>query len=134
MADEGIDKRPKYLGQLVFISDQIIPVLQKIIQNSENLPVIVLQSDHGPASIFGKRENWLENYSKEGVKERSGILYAVYFPDQNYKDFYSTITPVNTFRILFNKFFGENFKLLQDKTFYTSYEAIYDFKDVTDVK
>ncbi len=134
MADEGIGKRPKYLGQLIFISDQIIPVLQKIIQNSEKPPVIVLQSDHGPASIFGKRKNWLENYSQEGVRERSSILYAVYFPDKNYQDFYQTITPVNTFRIVFDKFFGENLKLLPDKTFYTSYEEIYGFKDITEIK
>jgi hypothetical protein len=134
MADEGIDKRPKYLGQLAFISDQIIPVLQKIIKNSKNPPIIVLQSDHGPASIFGKRENWLENYSKLGVKERSGILYAVYFPDKDYKEFYQTITPVNTFRIIFNKYFKKNLPLLPDKTYYTSYEAIYGFKDVTDIR
>ncbi|MFH1289279.1 MAG: sulfatase-like hydrolase/transferase, partial [Patescibacteria group bacterium] len=134
MADEGIDKRPKYLGQLTFISGQIIPVLQKIIQNSLTPPIVILQSDHGPGSIFGKRENWLENYSQEGVNERSSILYAVYFPDQNYKNFYSTITPVNTFKILFNNYFNENLELLPDKTFYTSYEAIYYFKDVTDIK
>ncbi|MBL7078587.1 hypothetical protein ISS42_02940 [Candidatus Shapirobacteria bacterium] len=134
MADEGIDKRQKYLDQLVFISGQIIPVLQKIIQNSPRPPIIILQSDHGPGSIFGEPENWLENYSPEGMSERSGILSAVYFPDQNYKDFYSAITPVNTFRILFNNYFGENLELLPDKTFYTSYEAIYDFKDVTDIK
>ncbi len=134
MADEGIDKRPKYLGQLTFISDQIIPVLQSIIENSENPPIIILQADHGPASIFGKREEWLTNYSEEGVKERSSILYAVYFPDQDYEKFYSTITPVNTFRIVFNKYFGKDMELLDDKTFYTSYEAVYDFKDVTDIK
>jgi len=134
MADEGIDKRPKYLDQLIFISDRIIPVLEKIIQNSPTPPIIILQSDHGPGSIFGKRENWLENYSQEGVNERSSILYAVYSPNQNYENFYNTITPINTFRILFNNYFNENLELLPDKTFYTSYEAIYDFKDVTDVE
>ncbi|MFH1561218.1 MAG: sulfatase-like hydrolase/transferase [Patescibacteria group bacterium] len=134
MADEGIDKRPKYLDQLVFISNQIVPVIEKIIQNSPKPPIIILQSDHGPGSIFGKREDWLKNYSPEGVKERSSILYAIYFPNQNYQDFYQTITPVNTFRILFNNYFGENLELLPDKTFYTSYEAIYNFKDVTETE
>jgi len=134
MADEGIEQRPKYLDQLIFISNQIIPVLEKIIENSQNPPIIILQSDHGPGSIFGKRENWLENYSEEGVRERSSILSAVYFPDQNYQQFYSTITPVNTFRILFKNFFNEDLELLPDKTFYTSYEEIYRFKDITDIK
>lgn len=133
-ADEGIDKRQKYLDQLIFISKQIIPVLQKIIQNSKNPPIIILQADHGPSSIFGKREEWLKNYSEEGVKERSSILYAVFLPNKDYSQFYDSITPVNTFRIIFNKFFGENYELLPDKTYYTSYEKIYFFKDVTDIK
>lgn len=134
MANEGIDKRPKYLDQLKFISGQIIPVVKKIIENSPTKPIIVLQSDHGPASIFGEREEWLNNYSEEGVKERSSILYAVYLPDQDYQQFYESITPVNTFRIILNKYFGQNYELLPDKTYYTSYDAIYDFKDVTDIK
>ena len=134
MADEGIEKRSKYLDQLKFISGQIIPVVEKIIENSPTKPIIVLQSDHGPASIFGKREEWLKNYSEEGIKERSSILYAVYLPDQDYQQFYESVTPVNTFRIIFNKYFNQNYELFPDKTYYTSYEAIYDFKDITDIK
>ena len=134
MADEGIDKRPKYLDQLKFISGQIVPVVEKIIENSPTKPIIILQSDHGPASIFGKREEWLNNYSEEGVKERSSILYALYLPDQDYQQFYESVTPVNTFRIIFNKYFDKNYELLPDKSYYTSYEAIYDYKDITDIK
>lgn len=133
-ADEGVERRPKYLGQLTFISNQIVPVIQRIIKNSDTPPIIVLQADHGPASIFGKREDWLKNYSTEGVWERSSILYAVYFPNRDYRQFYDTITPVNTFRIVFNTYFGANYDPLPDRTYYTSYENIYGFKDVTDVK
>jgi len=133
-ADEGIDKRKKYLDQLIFISKQITQVAQEIIQNSSSPPIIILQADHGPGSIFGKRDEWLKNYCEEGIKERSSILYAIYFPDKDYKQFYPSITPVNTFTILFKKYFGENLELLPDKTFYTSYEKIYGFKDVTNIK
>ena len=132
-ADEGIDKRKKYLDQLIFISKQILPVVQNIIQNSSSPPIIILQADHGPGSTFGKREEWQKNYSPLALRERSGILYAVYFPNKNYSQFYPSITPINTFRILFNVFFNENLELLPDKTFYTDYEKIYDFKDVTDI-
>lgn len=128
--DEGIEKRGKYLDQLTFVSNQVLPILQKLISNSPRPPIIVLQSDHGPASTFGKRDDWKKNYTQEAVDERSNILYAVYFPDQNYKDFYKTITPVNTFRIIFNKYFGEKLELLPDKTFYSDYDALYGFKEV----
>jgi len=134
MADKGVEQRPKYLAQLEFISNQMLSVLEKMIKNSKDAPIIVLQSDHGPASIFGNPESWSEDYSKEGLKERSSILYAVYFPNKDYQDFYQTITPVNTFRIVFDKYFGEDLEPVPDKTLYTSYEAIYGFKDVTEIK
>jgi len=130
-ADEGITKRPLYRDQLIFVSSQIIPVLQKIIANSEKPPIIILQSDHGPASTLGRREDWKKNYSLEGIDERTGMLLALYFPDQDYQKLYQTMTPVNIYRIIFNKYFGENYDLLPDKTFYTSYDAIYNFKDIT---
>lgn len=123
----------QYTDQLIFISKQILPVVQNIIQNSSSPSIIILQADHGPGSTFGKREEWQKNYSPLALKERSGILYAVYFPNKKYSQFYPSITPVNTFRILFNVFFNENLELLPDKTFYTDYEKIYDFKDVTDI-
>jgi hypothetical protein len=134
MADESPERRPKYLGQLTFISNQIIPVIESIIKNSKTPPIIILQSDHGPASIFAERENWKRNYSPEGVKERSSILFAVYYPDQNYENLYQTMTPINIYRMIFNKYFGVDMELLPDKTYYTSFDAIYDFKDITNLK
>jgi len=131
-ADEGIERRPYYLTQLKFISKQTIPMLKKIIKNSKKPPIIILQSDHGPASTFGSRENWAENYSEEAVRERGSILYAVFLPDGNYQDFSETMTPVNTYRILLNKYFGEKNEILPDKTFYTSYDEIYGFYEVTE--
>lgn len=130
--DEGVEKRGYYLDQLIYVSNQIIPVLQKIISNSKTPPIIILQSDHGPASVFGKRDDWKKNYSPEGLGERAGILYAVYFPDQDYRQLYQTITPVNTFRILFNKYFNLHLPLLPDKTYYNSYTAIYGFTSIAD--
>jgi hypothetical protein len=130
-ADEQIAKRPRYRDQLIFVSDQIIPILQKLIVNSKNPPIIILQADHGPASILGRREDWNKNYSQEAVDERSAILLAIYFPDKNYKDLYQTMTPVNIYPIIFDKYFNENIKLLPDKTYYTNLDAIYGFVDIT---
>jgi len=132
-ADEGVERRPYYLNQLKFITKQTIPVLKRIMKNSKKPPIIILQSDHGPASTLGKREDWSSNYSEEAVEERSGILYAIFLPNGNYEEFSEAMTPVNTYGILFNKYFGEENVLLPDKTYYTSYDEIYGFYDVTDV-
>ncbi len=37
-----------------------------------------------------------------------------YFPDQDYLRLYSTITPVNTIRVVLNQFFHQNYPLLPD--------------------
>ncbi|MFZ2152764.1 MAG: hypothetical protein WAV41_01770 [Microgenomates group bacterium] len=130
-ADEGIERRPFYLDQLKFISRQTIVMIQKIISNSRQPPIIILQSDHGPASIFGSRQDWKSHYSLAALNERSGILYAILLPDKNYQHFSPVITPVNTYRILFNQYFGENNTILPNKTYYTNYDKMYGFSDIT---
>jgi len=49
---------------------------------------------------------------------RTGILNAVYLPDKKENIFYNGMTPVNTFRILFNEYFGTNFAILPDIIYY----------------
>ena len=130
--DEGEDRRPLYLNQVTFISRQILPILRSLIKNSPTPPIIILQSDHGPASLLGERETWRSNYSSDAIFERSSILYAVFLPDANYQDFSANSTPVNTYRIIFNRYFDTDYSLLTDKTYFTIYEKFYDFEDVTD--
>ncbi len=45
----------------------------------------------------------------------------------------SWITPVNTFRIVFNEYFGADFELLEDRSFtYPDLDHVYDFYEITD--
>ena len=41
------------------------------------------------------------------------------------------MTPVNTFRVLFNDYFNTNFEILEDRVFFSNYEKPYNFIDVT---
>jgi len=41
-------------------------------------------------------------------------LNAVYFPDKNYKEVYDSITNVNEFRVIFNKYFDQQLPILRD--------------------
>jgi hypothetical protein len=44
------------------------------------------------------------------------------------------MTPVNTFRIVFNKLFGTEFERLPDRIYaFPDIYSIYDFYDITDV-
>ena len=46
--------------------------------------------------------------------------------------FSQNLSPVNTFRIILNYYFGTNLSILQDKTYFSlDNKRIYNFKEVT---
>ena len=60
------------------------------------------------------------------------ILNALYLPDDGAAELYDSMTPVNTFRVIFNTYFDTDFDLLEDRSYLATYEQPYDFLDVTD--
>ena len=122
-----------YVRQLKFFNKKLIDVINKLIVNSHYKPIIIIQSDEGhyPRG-YSYREPNLSKYSVEKLKHKFAILNTFYFPDTNVEQLYPSITPVNTFRLLFNLYFKENYELLEDKHFNTNYYKYYNFLDVTD--
>jgi hypothetical protein len=96
----------KYVDQVAFIDEQIIAIAEQIIENSPTPPIIIIQGDHGvPASSI----------QSESIGDRPGILNAYYLPGINYSEsLYPTISPVNSFRLIFNLYFDGNMSLLPD--------------------
>ena len=99
--------RNGYGDNAKFIDQNILTALQTIIATSENPPIILLMGDHGPPTgRYATRE------------DRMKILNAYYVDKQTGADLYDSITPVNSFRIIFNDYFGESFPLLDDVSHY----------------
>lgn len=132
------DKRRLYAEQVEFIDLKVMEVIETILDESAITPIIIIQSDHGPKSRARGIIN-PEAYAKgsaekrrELIKERSGILNAYLFPDGGKEVLYQSITPVNTFRVLFNQYFGGNYELLSDQVFIAGYAGNVDaIEDVT---
>ena len=62
-----------------------------------------------------------------------GIFNAYLFPGVDKSVFYSSITPVNSFRLLFNSYFGTDYDILEDRAFvFEDYNHPFKFYDVTD--
>lgn len=114
-----------YRGQAQYISQRIKNLVSEILANSTEPPIILIQSDHGP----GLGLNW---YSKEdtNIKERFAILNAYYFPDENYSKLYSGISPVNSFRAILNQYFGTEYDMVEDRSFFTTENRPYSFMEV----
>ena len=100
-----IDKQV-YLGQYVFISHEIEEVVDVILENSANEPIIIIQSDHGLRS----HHPGIEVGEDDGHK----ILNAYYLPGGGKELLYDSISPVNSFRVIFNYYLGADYPLLED--------------------
>jgi hypothetical protein len=120
----GVD-RNSYIDQLMFVNRKAIEAIDGILANSRTRPIIILQSDHGPASLRSKGR---EVFSRERLPN----LNAYFVPDTIREKLYSSITPVNSFRIVFNDLFGTSYELLPDRNYMCWFTNIKPI-DVTDI-
>jgi hypothetical protein len=117
-----------YRRQIQYVNTLVLEAVDAILTESTTPPIIIIQSDHGP----GAHLHW-GSLEQTIPAERFGILNAYYFPGQDYSLLYSSISPVNSFRVLFNQFFDAEYALLPDRHFYSSWSFPFDFIEVTDV-
>ena len=84
--------------------------------------VIIIESDHGPGS-------GLDYASIQGsdTQERLGILTAIYFSDGDYRSLSGNLSAVNTFRHVFNKYFGSDLDILPHRSFFSTWKMPYAF-------
>jgi len=122
-----------YLDQLQYANALIRDVVESLLARPDR-PIIILQADEGPYPEAYRTSNrsWTIATPEE-LATKTGILNAYYFPEGDYSGLYQEITPVNTFRLVFDKYFGTDFGPLPDRIFaFPDYSQIYDFFDVTD--
>ena len=117
-----------YIEQLQFVNKKLIHLINKIIADSKVPPIIILQGDHGSCSEL--RNN--HGYENNDFKERFSIINAYYFPDQDYSMLYDTISPINSFKVVMNKYFDGNYTLEPDRAYYSDWDYPYRLVDVTD--
>ena len=105
-----------YKNQLTYLNKNILKAVDTILADSKTPPIIIFQGDHGP---------WLQPNP-----EHFWIFNAYYLPSHNDR-LYSTISPVNTFRLVFNTYFGGKYDMLKDTTYYSPVPNLYDFSEVS---
>jgi hypothetical protein len=107
-----------YINQLTYVNQRMIPILKKIIEKSDTPPIIIVQGDHGATEV-------------EYTPLRVMILNAYYLPDGGGEMLYSTITPINSFRVVLDHYFGGDYGLLEDISYNSkSREDYLDFEIV----
>lgn len=111
-------------------------LIEKLLSHSKPSPIIILQADEGPIPKRYLDElldfNWRHATEKE-FRQKMGILNAYYLPGVNKDILYPSITPVNSFRVIFNLYFNTNIELLPDESYaFTDGRHIYKLFNVTD--
>ena len=119
--------RQGYREQVTFVNGKVLQAIDGVIANSKTPPVILVMGDHGPASMFH-----FDIDAPGCVWERTGNLYALRLPGHlNDGALYPTISPVNTFRVIFNAYFGAELPLLEDRSYLAASQYKAEIKDVT---
>lgn len=117
-----------YIEQLQFVNKKLMHLIDAILEKSKVPPIIIIQGDHGSCSELRNHHGFENN----DFKERFSILNAYYFPDQDYSMLYDSISPVNSFKVVMNKYFDGDYTLEEDRALYSDWDFPYRLVDVTD--
>lgn len=129
------DERANFLEQVGYLDGRVRALVDSLLAQypPQDAPVIVIQGDEGPYPTRTQPHTFQwETATNEEFGEKMRILNAIYAPGCEDR-LYSSLTPVNTFRILLNCYFGTTLERLPDRSYsYRDLQHLYDFFDVTD--
>jgi hypothetical protein len=104
-SDENHDSL--YLEQLIYANKLIDSIASAAVKERQRPLVLIIEGDHG------------NRYASWGIDIREKHfmnLNTYYFSDRDYSGLYDSISPVNSFRVVLNKYFHAGMPLLKDST------------------
>ncbi|MBC7948045.1 MAG: sulfatase-like hydrolase/transferase [Chitinophagaceae bacterium] len=95
-----------YIEQVLYANTLVKELMTHARTNNHRPRVVVIQGDHG-----------FRSDTRTTPRERQFMnLNAIYFSDRDYRLLYDSISSVNTFRVIFKKYFNAEMPLLKDST------------------
>lgn len=111
----------QYRDQLAYVNMLLLKAVDEILARSDTPPIILLQADHGPKSGLGRLPY---------TSERMAIFAAYYLPPGVDPGLYPSLSPVNSFRLVFNSVFGTHYAQLPDISYYSEYRRPFHFTTI----
>lgn len=99
-----------YTQQIAYANKIIQELVTHIQQTNKKNTIIIIEGDHG----FRQLPDSLNKYNFPNFN-------TIYFPDQNYRQLYKEMSPVNTFRVIFNHYFCQSLAMLKDTSIKVKY-------------
>ena len=128
-------REQNYANQVRAANGMIQRMVDRILSASPEPPVIIVQGDEGPypRGTESAHFDW-SRAGRDDLLVKSGILNAYYLPCAPPGALYPAITPVNTFRVVFNHCLGTTLPLVPDRVYrHASDVRPYSFHDITDL-
>jgi hypothetical protein len=110
----GAENNEAYRDQVIYANKRLIEVVKSLLSQSKPAPIIIIQGDH----------------SYTWSKSRNKVLNAYYLPDGGNAKVHPGMTPVNTFRLVFNQYFGGSYDLLPDQAYFSRDDLPFAFEKV----
>lgn len=124
--------RQGYIDQVAYANRIIREIVTTLQSQDGPAPIIIIQADEGPFPNRDYGVPW-QDATVEELRIKSGIMNAYYFPNRDYGALRPDITPVNSYRVIFNAYFGTSFPLLPDRVFFFPNDGnLYEYHDMTD--
>lgn len=116
-----------YTNQIEYLNKEVLSAVRSILHTSSTPPIIIIQGDHGPGSELDH-----QHLEKSNLAERYPILYAYFIPCGKTDPVLQDITPVNSFRYIFNTCFNADLPYLENHQYFSSSLTPYELVDVSE--
>jgi hypothetical protein len=130
----------EYVEQVIYTNEEIKELVDELlaVPRAER-PIVVLQADEGPHPYRmedSEAFDWTTATLDE-LEMKLKLFTALHLPGiptrEVRRQIYPTLTPVNTFRVIFNLYHGGDFRLLPDRNYiFRDSTRPLDLIDVTD--
>jgi hypothetical protein len=118
-----------YLSQISYLDQRILKVVDGIKKHSSRPTIIIIQGDHGIR--WGLDTQNPNSNSTQDLRAAFSILNATYLPNTNPDTvLYDSISPINTFRVILNQYFGTKLPMLEDTSWISSEDAMFRFREI----
>ncbi|MFN3826612.1 MAG: sulfatase-like hydrolase/transferase [Micavibrio sp.] len=119
-----------YAEQVAYSQKEIISVVESFKKREGKRPyVIVIQGDHG-----SRAHRNFKSLERTDKTELFGITNLIYFSDGDYSSLQSDISPINTMRVIMNKYFDAKLSMLKNQNWYSTWDRPYEFLPVSDAE
>jgi hypothetical protein len=105
-----------YVGQVQYLNQRMLAAIDTILVESVQTPIFLIQGDHGVPRL----------------KEHQNAILNAYLLPHGEDALYDSISPVNSFRVIFDTYFGGNLDLLEDSSCASSSAAPFDCTPLVD--